>query len=163
MHPYSTSAPTGALSPNHYEIAPCFTPDDPIYENTEFDDPSSQKDAVLFRPIYQNMEFDGPEKQQQSPHSAAKKAGAESRKMEELDEDYINPEEFKIVGTEVASSTTSNNSTTQKPTTPGVLIQTTTHSSPPPPSPPSPLFSFSLFTLLSSLCSQATSSGCQAC
>ena len=116
MHPFSTSAPTGSLSPNHYEIGPCFASEGPIYENTDFDDSNAQKDDTeLFRPIYQNMDFDGPEKQQQS---AGKKAGVECKKVEELDEDYINPEEFKIVQ-EVASSTTSNDSATQKPTTPG--------------------------------------------
>lgn len=111
------------LSPEHYEVGPCFTNSDPIYENTEFDDTSAQKETILYRPIYQNMEFEGSEQQQQSTAAARKqeKAGADQKMKElDLDDDYINPEEFKLTRSDKASATTSSDHSTQKPTTPGV-------------------------------------------
>lgn len=96
-----------AFSPDHYELGPSDSEENPIYENTDFDHPIDPSEGIQHSPVYQNMSFDGqlsnqttqqtnkiPIKKYNSPLFKKPITSPSTAKIE--DNEYINPEEFAI-------------------------------------------------------------------
>lgn len=103
-----------AFSPDHYEMGPLDDEEIPVYENTDFDHPFDPSEGVIHETVYQNTSFTGAplssinsklalkktaspqQKKKPAPPPNKPKAHKSPKSTKELDDEYINPEEFSI-------------------------------------------------------------------